>query len=750
LGNTTTEINELRASARRCEASNDGAGAVRNWSALISLLDDAEARERLGVWAIRRGEFELAHQHLVRAVELAPSRAKSRVLLARAIDEIGSLEEAFEAWRSAAEIEQTAETHTRMGMIAAELGRDEEAIGWLEAAWTVEPLKIKPLRALASIRERRGEFEEASELWRRVLASEHCREGLANIGRLAFGAGDLEKALACFEQVLAGGEDSQILHKIAAIHERAGAIEKAEEALRRSIIHRDEALSRDRLGVLLRDQGRIDDAINEFQAAAAIEPNVRRYWLQIARLSQLAGYLDKAADAWRNVIAFAPDEDAYQKLAVLLLRLNRPKEAVELLTNAAAISGETADSWRRLASALEEADESRAAMDAWRRALELAPDDTVAKRRLSQLYFNEDLDQDGHVGGGVENDGTASRADRRGRVLALFRGNAGFATPQTRSGDGRSAVLELVNKELGALSSSDAPIVVGPWLSEFGFELLYWIPFLKWAVRRAQIAPERIIVASRGGMRPLYETLGSAIRYVDIFDALSADGFRELNERRWLDTGLQKHLTFSDVDKALLQKLGVDGGARVLHPRLMYMLFASFWSGRSGFRRYRSHVELTRMRPIDHPILKTLPETYVAAKFYSRPSFRNSAENSQRLQRFVRQLAQKAPVVILNTGLSPDEHGEFVFEPGENIYFLNQSLPASENLHAQAAIVSHAQHLYCTYGGFAYLPLFFGGASTSYYSGDRHYLHVHSPAAFWMAEKVGARLSVVEADALNG
>ena len=24
------------------------------------------------------------------------------------------------------------------------------------------------------------------------------------------------------------------------------------------------------------------------------------------------------------------------------------------------------------------------------------------------------------------------------------------------------------------------PILVGPWLSEVGFELLYWIPLLRW------------------------------------------------------------------------------------------------------------------------------------------------------------------------------------------------------------------------------------------------------------------------------
>ena len=42
-------------------------------------------------------------------------------------------------------------------------------------------------------------------------------------------------------------------------------------------------------------------------------------------------------------------------------------------------------------------------------------------------------------------------------------------------------------------------IVVGPWLSEVGFELLYWIPFLNWVKTYRPFDPERMVVVSRGG-----------------------------------------------------------------------------------------------------------------------------------------------------------------------------------------------------------------------------------------------------------
>ena len=46
-----------------------------------------------------------------------------------------------------------------------------------------------------------------------------------------------------------------------------------------------------------------------------------------------------------------------------------------------------------------------------------------------------------------------------------------------------------VRRELAALASKPEPILVGPWLGEVGFELLYWIPFLRWFAEQLRRAP---------------------------------------------------------------------------------------------------------------------------------------------------------------------------------------------------------------------------------------------------------------------
>ena len=66
---------------------------------------------------------------------------------------------------------------------------------------------------------------------------------------------------------------------------------------------------------------------------------------------------------------------------------------------------------------------------------------------------------------------------------------------------------------------ADTPVLAGPWLGEVGFELLYWIPFLRWAVSEFPGLRRQLVIQSRGGVASWYE--GLATRYVDLFDHFS-------------------------------------------------------------------------------------------------------------------------------------------------------------------------------------------------------------------------------------
>ena len=73
-----------------------------------------------------------------------------------------------------------------------------------------------------------------------------------------------------------------------------------------------------------------------------------------------------------------------------------------------------------------------------------------------------------------------------------------------------------LERNLAAIAGGAETIVAGPWLGEVGFELLYWVPFLRWFAERFHVAPERILVVSRGGTGAWYRPF--AANYLEILD----------------------------------------------------------------------------------------------------------------------------------------------------------------------------------------------------------------------------------------
>jgi hypothetical protein len=73
-----------------------------------------------------------------------------------------------------------------------------------------------------------------------------------------------------------------------------------------------------------------------------------------------------------------------------------------------------------------------------------------------------------------------------------------------------------VEREIEGVVTSGRTLIAGPWLSEVGYEALYWIPFLRWVKAAFRVDPARVVAVSRGGVSSWYE--GIAGRYVEIWD----------------------------------------------------------------------------------------------------------------------------------------------------------------------------------------------------------------------------------------
>lgn len=277
-----------------------------------------------------------------------------------------------------------------------------------------------------------------------------------------------------------------------------------------------------------------------------------------------------------------------------------------------------------------------------------------------------------------------------------------------------------VEREIAAVARGRGPIIAGPWLSEVGFEVLYWIPFLRWFEDRYRIDPGRVIAISRGGVGGWYGDL--AARYVEIFDHLSPEEFGRRNRERHQreEAGGQKQTTIGPLDDALIAAArsvaGVKNGA-ICHPSLMYRLFSRFWYGNRALDLVTSR---TRYVPLTAtPVNLGLPERYVAAKFYTGAALPGTPEARGALRELVRTAAARMPVVMLDTGMATDEHEDYLFGDIPNVLSLRDRLVPATNLGVQTAAIARAQGFIGTCGSLAWLAPLLGVDTLAVYSEER-------------------------------
>ena len=271
-----------------------------------------------------------------------------------------------------------------------------------------------------------------------------------------------------------------------------------------------------------------------------------------------------------------------------------------------------------------------------------------------------------------------------------------------------------LERNLAALASGSETIVAGPWLGEVGFELLYWVPFVRWFAERFHVAPERFLIVSRGGTAAWYRPF--AANYREIFDYMTPEDFHRRHHERLSANGEQKQTQVLAFERQLLRELTADVEHRsMLHPSSMYGLFNPFWwrhVDESWVHAHATYARLTSSLPAGF----TLPDRpYTAVKFYFNDCFPATDATRAFVRRTLEELSARGPVVSLATGLRLDDHdGDSHHLPG--VQPLPSDLHPRDNLGLQSAIVAGASSFVGTYGGFSYLAPFLGVHTTAYYA----------------------------------
>ncbi len=257
-------------------------------------------------------------------------------------------------------------------------------------------------------------------------------------------------------------------------------------------------------------------------------------------------------------------------------------------------------------------------------------------------------------------------------------------------------------------------IIAGPWTGEVGFEVMYWIPLLRWCVERWPKLQDRLVVVSRGGVAGWYE--GIADTYVDIGEFYDAESFarrleKERERRRAGELSEDKQLDESDWDREIAKQVGRKLGTRrppMLHPSIAYRAKKIVWSiaKSDGFVPWR--------RPERGPLAAHLPAEYVAVRFYWNAFFERYGKRFA--EEATRALSKQIPVVLLDPGMQLDASHPDFGSGVEAIRLAPHVQSFKENLELQSIAIANAKAFVGSAGGLSYVAPHYGVPSICFWS----------------------------------
>jgi len=163
------------------------------------------------------------------------------------------------------------------------------------------------------------------------------------------------------------------------------AIEHYSEALR---IKPDYEKAHNNLGVTLQDQGRIDEAIEHYLEALRIKPDFEEAHNNLGAALKNQGRIEEAIEHYLEALRIKPDsEKAHYNLGVALKDQGRIDEAIEHYSEALRIKPDFEEAHNNLGVTLFRKGDIDRAIACFRKVLEINPNSINAKNNLNKLLM---------------------------------------------------------------------------------------------------------------------------------------------------------------------------------------------------------------------------------------------------------------------------------------------------------------------------------------------------------------------------
>ncbi len=311
---------------------------------------------------------------------------------------------------------------TALAQDARKRGERAAALEHFRAASALAPEKLWVLIEIGAELRDLGRLDEAEALFRDLLAkAPHWSQAWLGLARVARKRGDRAAALDAFREAAAfEPENIRIGYDIAEECRELGRLDEAEAAYR-DIVAKDPNWPQPWLGLahVARKRGDRAAALEDFRQAAALEPNNTRILYQVAEECRELGRLDEAEAAYRDIAAKDPNwPQPWLGLAHVARRRGERAAAIEAFRQAAALEpdnirilyhvaeeyrelgrldeaeaacreivakeSEFAGAWRGLGLVTRRRGDRAAALEAFRKAAALEPDQIINRRLIAE------------------------------------------------------------------------------------------------------------------------------------------------------------------------------------------------------------------------------------------------------------------------------------------------------------------------------------------------------------------------------